>query len=243
MASKKTKKKSVARRTVKKGRVRVTQKEDAPNCFRELLKKNWKTLLAGTLSLVAIAVSVRSCQIAKRANQIAQHALETTAEQFYQENKPYIVLRPRKYDKLQSYYKYTLLPEQNAVQIAIQYEIRNIGKVAAKDVAVYDKLQVGQSPTQPEITGFNLPNRITLGPSENYVLGVTSSLGWDNKDSYDKYVQKLSSEKGPEITIKMGVTYLSEINPEQSFNSAIVSTLTKQRAKLVRMEHECAKQS
>jgi len=111
-------------------------------------------------------------------------------------------------------------------------------KKGPKEIAVYDKLQVGKSSTPPEIRGFDLPNEITLGPGEDYILGVTSSLGWDNKDSYDKYVQKLSSEKGPEITMKMGVTYLSEVNPEQSFNSAIVSTLTKQRAKLVRMEYE-----
>ena len=88
MASKNAKKKPAAKRAVNKRRVRVTQREDTPNFWRELLKKNWKTLLAGTLSLIAIAVSVRSCQIAKEANKISHQALETSTEQFHQENKP-----------------------------------------------------------------------------------------------------------------------------------------------------------
>ncbi len=238
MASKKTKKKSAAKKTVSKRRVRVIQREDTPNLWRELLKKNWKTLLAGVLSLIAIIVSVRSCQIAGQANQLSHQAIETSTEQFYQENKPYIVLRPRKYDESQSYYKYTLLPEQNAVQIEIQYEIRNIGKVAAKDIAVYDELQVGKSSTQPEIRGLNLPDKVTLGPGEDHVLRMTSTAGLADQESYDKYVQELSSEKGTEFTFQMGVTYVSEVNPEQSYSSTVMNKITKQRAGIVKIEYE-----
>ena len=76
-----------------------------------------------------------------------------------------------------------------------------------------------------------------MGPGEEYVLGMVSLIGWDNKESYDKYLQKLSTEKGPELTIRMGVTYLSEVNPKQSFSSAVDTKITKQRAQILKIEY------
>jgi len=202
------------------------------------LIKNWKALLPIVISIIALSASIASCIISKQANQLSKQAIETSTDQFFKENKPYITLKPRKIKEVQSYYKYTLLPEQNAVAMELEYEIKNIGKVAAKDVAVFDKLQVGKSSTKTEIRGMNLPNKITFGPGENFILGVQFLVGWDNKESYEKYVQKLSSEKGPELTIKMGMSYLSEFNPKQSFNSAVANKITKQRAKIIKIEYE-----
>ena len=202
------------------------------------LTKNWKPWLPILISLIAVIASIVSCNISKKANQLSKQAIETSSDEFFKENKPYIIIKPRKFSELQSYYKYTLLPQQNAVKIQLQYEVKNIGRVAAKDLAVFDKLQVGKSSTKPEFKEMNLPNKITLGPGENYILTMESLMGWDNKDSFEEYVQKLSSKKGPEITIQMGVTYLSELNPKQSFSSATANKITKERAQIIKIEYE-----
>ena len=200
--------------------------------------KNWKACIPVILSLIAIGISLCSKKISNQANQLSKQAIEISTEQFFKENKPYIILKPRKSKELQSYYKYTLLPEKNAVKIELEYNIKNIGRVAAKDLAVFDKLKVGKSTTNTKIKGFLIPQKITFGPGENYILGVAFLIGWDNRESYNKYVQKLSSEKGPEITIQMGVTYCSEFDPEQNFSSSVANKVTKERATIIKIEYE-----
>lgn len=215
-------------------------------------KKFILDLIMIIVAFSALAVSFRSCQISedanktsedaieisKQSNKLSEQAIETNTGQFFKENKPYIILKPRKIKELQSYYKYILLPDQNAVKIELQYEIKNIGRVAAKDLAIFNKIQVGKSSNRAEIRGLDIPNKITLGPGENYILGIVSLIGWDKKESYDRFVKKLSSEKGPEVTIQMGVTYLSELNPKQSYSSTVANKINKERAKIIKIEYE-----
>jgi hypothetical protein len=197
------------------------------------LRKNWMKSLPTIFMLVTIIVSLRACNIAENANKLSQKAIDTNTEQFFQENKPYIILKPIKYSELQSYYKYESLSEHNAVNMEFKFQIKNIGKAAAKELAVFRGVK---SPLIPKHLAWPLPT--VLGPGQEHFLTIETTMEFKNKESYEEYVQKLSSEKGQEVTIRMGVTYLSEFNPEQSFISAVVTKLTKQRAQIVKMEYE-----
>lgn len=200
--------------------------------FKKIIK-NWQTIVA----LFALAISVKSCSVSKKANQLSQQAIEISTEQFFQENRPYIVLKPRKFTSSQNYYEYILQPEENRVTIVLQFEIRNKGNVAAKDVAGYSKAMAGKSFSDLEAIDINPPNKLTLGPGEYYVHVIKYSTVW-SKESYENYVQKLSSEKGVELTVRVGVTYLSEVNPEQSFSSGVVTKITKHTAEAIDIKYE-----
>lgn len=199
----------------------------------EKIIQNWKTIVA----LLALAISVKSYSVSKQSNQLSQQAIEISTEQFFQVNRPYIVLKPIKFKFSQNYYEYILQPEKNTVTIVLQFEIRNKSNVAAKDVAGSSKAMVGKSFSDLEAIDINPPNKLTLGPDEYYTSVITYSTVW-SKESYEKYVQKLSSEKGVELTVRVGVTYLSELNPEQSFSSGVVTKITKHTAEAIDIKYE-----
>ena len=133
---------------------------------------------------------------------------------------------------------YTLLPEQNAVKIKLEYTIKNIGSVAAKKLAVFDEIGKTVAQLKAEFKGLKIPNKITLGPGQSHIIGTVALVGFNDKNGYDKYIQKLSSKVGIEMTFQIGVNYVSEINPNQKFHSTVANKITKERAEIIKIEFE-----
>jgi hypothetical protein len=195
--------------------------------------RNWQKIIINFLpvliSVIALGVSWKSCCLSEKA-------IVSSTSQFFSENKPYITITLRKIKESQNYYDYKLFPEKDTVQIQLEYIIKNIGNIAAKDLSFSNELVTSFSNTTKPITVI-LPSKLTLGPGDDYVLGPNIIIKCENKDNYNKYVDKLSSEKGLEITLQFSLIYKSEINSEQKFYSMVNNKISKARAGIINMEY------
>ena len=195
------------------------------------LCKYWKIWLPIVISMFALITSIASYGLSRKA-------ILLSTDQFFMENKPYIILQPEKFNKIQSYYKYTLIPDEFSIKMELLYKVKNIGNAGAKDLTLFNKLQTGNISGEPKISDLVIPNKITIGPSQSVFITINFVHKCSSKEKYNIIESELSSAEGTKLTFQVGVSYINELNLEQRFCSISASNISKKEAQIIKMEYE-----
>lgn len=173
----------------------------------------------------SIVISIRSCkmsedaaktaksaiEVSENSNRLAGEALETSKYQFIQVNRPYINISPKKYEDGQFW---KVIQKDKVVEIDLQYEIKNVGNAAAKNVSLPDKLAVGPRMNLKEGAPiiFQKSGKVTLGPGEDFIVTAQIRIDYDNIEDARKNQEHIVSDKSKGAFFQLSVSYTNELD-------------------------------
>ena len=183
----------------------------------------------------AILISEGSNKIAKEANKISNDALETSQAQFLQINRPQINLNPKRF-KNGWFWKVT--QHENTVLISLQYEIKNVGNVAAKNITFPDQLAIGTKTRlqkDAEVVFRKLDN-VTLGPGDDFVITFDILLQYENEKDAKANRDYLISDKSEGQTSLLSVNYTSVLDETQKYRTFMENRIHNDQAVILKSE-------
>lgn len=152
------------------------------NELREVFKKNSKkninnlfgiskeTFLTMLVNLVIISIAFLSLLETSNQNKETSLINERTLRMFEIENRPYISLRPTKFEDTDKYIKVGGTSTEQS--ISIRFELKNSGHIPAKNLTLKSITIPRINLTKDGVTPFQ-----TLGPIQASLPGIKSSLG------------------------------------------------------------------
>src|SRR5687767_11448281 len=112
-------------------------------------------VLTFAIAVLALVQSQRNNRLTEQANTIANEAFKASTNQFIQMNRPHLAVKLKKGTN-----GFFLTPALNGTSVVhvLDYEIKNIGNIGAKDVIFPSKLGLGPSvKVDPTNVSFKIP--------------------------------------------------------------------------------------
>ena len=183
----------------------------------------------------AIEISKKSNEIAKEANKISHDALETSQYQFLQINRPYITLAPKKF-KDGLYWKVT--QQENTVLIVLQYEIKNVGNVSAKNISFPDKIAVGPKMKLKDYAYvfYKKPSKVSLGPGDDFIITPNMLMEYENEEEAKINFAHFISDKSDGTTLLLSVNYTNELDESQKYRTFMQNRIHNDEALILKSE-------
>lgn len=182
----------------------------------------------------SFGVSIKSCKIAEKAQEVSEKALGIAEDHFFQENRPYISVSPIKYEETDSYFKYS--PKNSEVIITIKYEVKNTGKTVAKDVQLPEHaLLGGEIKNKGQIIKRSTPDKVSIGPGEKLYLNWQIITKSEAGDSAKEFINNFESGKAS-VEIGLKFYYLDELNTSIIYETFIKHKIYKTEAVIVKSE-------
>lgn len=181
----------------------------------------------------SVEASKNSAEAAKQAVAISEKALKKTEEMFSLENRPYLLISSSPFDD-QSYYSARL--GNKVFEVGFQYEIKNIGKLAATNIVYYGELEItdrisGKTGKSTQKKSASPIHRISIAPGETqYILfivqlpDVPDIIAKGLVETFDTMVQE--SGLGTKITVE----YKNEIDKATAYTVWKSYKIFKKRA-------------
>jgi len=190
------------------------------------MQKQWKWIITTLIVLLALFISVKSFRL-------SENALEITREQFLQINKPYLSLKPIKY-KNDNYFK--IDQQDNIVMIKFQFELKNLGNVAAINVHPPNKMAVPKKLLgEGSVLQYGLPPNVVLAPGNRLILVSSLKFLCESVTRAKEYVAEMNIEKQG-ITIYIPVNYESEIESDNTFQIIEGYIIKRNSARVIKSE-------
>ncbi len=203
------------------------------------LGKNWKTWVPITvpilISIIALVIYNESNKIASDANRIAKDTYETSKYQFDQVNRPYIILSPKRFDDKQFW---QIKQEGEIIEIVVEYEMKNTGEVAAKDIVLPDKIQasVKKKPLKETPILIKKSGKVTLVPGEIFIIYQNMEWRHENEEEAKKNYELLISDKSYGVNIQLSVSYTNELDETQRYRTFVQHGIHKNVAEVIKSE-------
>ena len=172
------------------------------------------------IKYILAVVSVCSLVVAAFAYRHSEKALERTEELFFLENRPYLLISAHPFDDLKSYYFTKLDREDKSMYVYFQFEIKNIGKLAATDILFHGQMAIinkesGKTTISTEkklIPAFLNPfispgeiSKIALAPGESQFITLPvpfSNIPAPLVEGLDKTFDTMVGESGLGLRIR-----------------------------------------
>lgn len=198
-------------------------------------KNSTTDLTMPIIAIGSLCVSIKGCNIAKKAQNVSQNALEVTKLHFFQLNRPYIVLTPQKFEDNNSYYKTSRT--NTDLRIDLKYEVKNIGNVAAKDITTPEEAKFKSNALKEGVTtSFIMPPKLTLGPGDTYRMCIYVILEFTDLESTEETIANLNSDESSGVKIKLLVNYISELDSSLKYLTGVVHRIRKNSIEILKSE-------
>ncbi len=144
--------------------------------FRQLrawFARNHVSILALVVSVIALGATARSCSISAESNAIAQRALSSSDNAFVAQNRPYLVITPKKSESNTNLYL-TVTGSSTSATVQILYHVKNVGVVPAEAIEVLPESSMRWTGTailsgEARFSFGGLP-AVSLAPGEKWGL-------------------------------------------------------------------------
>ena len=202
--------------------------------------------IVAVLVLVAIGISVRSCQISGKAtntainalevaeasNHIAQEALQNSNTQFIQINRPYILIIPKRYEN-NEYRKVS--QKANVVEINIKCEVKNVGNVAAKNVQLSDSIAARINLKDIPVR-FQKPDGIALGPGDGFMVRIQIQMEFNTVSEAKANSESLISDQDDGVSFPFSLNYENELDQSKKYRTFRLIRIKNDMAEIVKSE-------
>lgn len=198
-------------------------------------KKFYLDLAMVIVVLISVVISIRSCQVSENAEDTAKEALDTIKYQFIQTNRPYIILSPKKFDD-GLFWK--VGRKGNMVEVALKYEVKNVGNIGAKDINIPDKLAIGPGTKLKEGAQviYSKMGKVTLGPGDDFNMEAITSMEYESEEEAKRNLAHFISEKSKGVTFLISVDYTNELDESQKYRTLMMNRIHNEKALLIKSE-------
>ena len=181
----------------------------------------------------SLIVAIFAYSSSDKSNTIAERALQYSQSSFLNLNRPFVTIRPRKVGKDSTFYEFSVGPN-NRVTITLDYELRNIGNVAAVKLRTFDQAVNGEP---GDVRGIPMPNPpIVLGPGDVHYVYTDITMIVDNQQGVDSLVSAERTKTGIGFQSQFGVLYNSELDSNSHFVSVTANQYSKNEVISLRYE-------
>jgi len=192
-------------------------------------------ILMAAFVLISLGISAKSCRVAENARKIAGDSLETSRYQFIQINRPYIILCPKRY-KNGLFWK--VKQHDNTVVIDLQFEIKNVGNVSAKNISLPNEFSVGPKiKLSPNAVGkYIKPDKVTLGPGDELIAAAKFILEYGNEEEAQINLEHIVSGKSEGVTMLFSVDYTNELDVSKKYRTFMENLIHKDSVRVLKSE-------
>ena len=186
-------------------------------------KHCWIEYIALVISAIAVIVAFMSYRTAKKANIAA--------------NRPYLNIRPIRYEETDAYFKTSI--ENDTVWINIQHEIRNVGRTISKKITLPDEYLIGIIGLQPPKTPptITLPPVVDLGPDEKIKATLRQRIACIPPAGSLEELMELIKSDDISFSVQLVLYYYSEIEDSPRFSSIVKHEISYNKAIVQRIEY------
>ncbi|MFH1363881.1 MAG: hypothetical protein ABIH45_06720 [Candidatus Omnitrophota bacterium] len=189
------------------------------------------TGLSALVAVISLIVSIKSCdlskdgieiaqnstRIANDSNRLAEEALQNAKHNFITEQRPWLTLTPKRFKDSGTFLK--ISNTTTTFTIKSQIEIRNIGKVPARNIHLPSKAISGINLTPGAHPVFTIPPNTTLAPDDSFILSGTCTLMQTESDL--KETLKLWESSDANIDLIIPCFYTSELEPSKEYKTKV----------------------
>lgn len=194
-------------------------------------------ILSGISCLVAIfalIVSVRSCGLSKESNKTAKEALLTSKNYFIIEQRPRLILTPKRFKDNNSFVK--ISNTDTSLTFECQLEVKNVGKVPAKKISLPKAIATNVKMLSGAPVSFTLPPEVTLAPNDHINMCCRSTFGLTKQDI--EATLKIWESPDANMTLQIPCFYSSELDPSVRYKTKVALKFYKNEVKILKYEME-----
>jgi hypothetical protein len=190
-------------------------------------------ILTVLIAIASLFVSIRGCVISKNAEKNAEEANALSKQQFFQTNRPHVLLSPALIDD-NMYWRFS--EEANGLKVYIRYKLHNVGNVAATDISLPKELMLGPNMSNQQVTLKTPDGNISLGPSAKMLINSELTIKDTPGEKANVIVNRLRSEESKGLTLQIAVEYKSEVDKSQRFRTVMMNRIHNERAEILKSE-------
>src|SRR4030067_2750470 len=123
-------------------------------------------------SILALAISIKSCILSEESTKIAKESVEIA-------NRPYLTIKPVKFEDTDSYLKVTADYNKLSVSVKTKFQVKNSGKTPAINILCPENATLILKLPKPSNT--NIPPNFSYSPCPKYDLAPDDVffMTWD----------------------------------------------------------------
>lgn len=120
----------------------------------------------------------------------------------------------------------------------MEYEIKNVGNVAAKNVSYPNKLEVGPKMNLKDDAPFSFQNvgKVSLGPGETLIGTVKIKIDYDSINESKKVKEHLISSNSHGTLFQLSVNYINSIDETQQYRTLMLNKIHNDTAQVIKSE-------
>lgn len=177
------------------------------------LKIPWAILIsffAFFISLYSAYQSNQSNKISSESNKISNNAIDLANKNFLYENRPYLVVSPKKVDGTENFFAYQ--SNTNEISIKAGFEIKNEGKFPAKNITAEVVLFDSVTHEHIQQTSIHISESAKILPDKLLTFELNSAIGeTDNKEFVKRAKKDIELNIFKEIIV-VHINYKSDID-------------------------------
>jgi hypothetical protein len=184
------------------------------------------SIAAVIIAAIALAVSIKSCYV-------SETALEEVTDFFLEENRPFVTLTPQKFTDSNSYLKTS--EKNNRFEIWFRFEIKNAGRVAARDIALPEiQITPMNIHMKKSTLSYERLSKISLGPDDLFYFSPRIIFEVDS--SAVREILRRLNESHWKSSVLLLVSYAHGLEPSVRYGSSIEYDIDRDQAMPLKTE-------
>lgn len=195
---------------------------------------NYLSIIAILISLFSVIQSNGSSKISLESNQISKEAMNLANKNFLFENRPYLVLSPRKITGSEKLFKYSM--KGDGISIKAGFEMKNEGKFPARNIEVEVAWLDLVTHEKIQTTNISIPQSSKILPGKLFTFEMSSEVGNSKIKDFMSRAKKDIGLNTFKTIIVVFVNYKSDINNDNSYQTRASYTYDKDGVELINLQ-------
>lgn len=183
------------------------------------------------IALFALFQAGRNNRLSADANRIANEALKTSTNQFIDLNRPYLTITLKK-DKN----GFFVNPEKHGTSVVhiLDYEVRNVGNIGAKEVVFPENVATGPNLNVPQSSvSLRRPNPIGILPGATYPFRFKAEIPFANENAASNAFKKWGEGTTNSMTVGFSVTYKNSLDLSRTYRTFVKERISKESVVII----------
>lgn len=196
------------------------------------------------ISIRSCNISVNSNKIASEANDIAKEAINITKAHFIENNRPQLVLRPKKFE---NGLFWDIFQNNTQIKIMLRYTIKNHSDVVAKGICLPGKRYISTKNSSlsslsaisgENVTVITYQNQMSrkvfsLGPREQFYVEQIMLMEYSDGIIAKRNREFLLSNESKGIIFEISVDYTHALDPSKRYRTLMKNRIHNDKAEII----------
>lgn len=197
--------------------------------------KNITDWIGAICAIIAVGAAIASYFTARAANTKSDKAMKLSRQQFLEENRPHLVIKPITDEKTGFY---IVIEETDILRfrVHLRYQLKNVGSVIASNVFTPDTANFTvNEKNEVVLKGDIRSSVISIPPGESIVSSIWVDVQSSSPEEAEKYIKELRNGEG-KMTHDFPAIYQNEIDPSLRYLTQVHHEISKDKVSILGYE-------